>query len=164
MASLFSFPNPVNEKAARTVAVGVVTLGVIYVATVWTPLLFVVTYGFLARVASGPRFSPLGQLATKAIAPRLGPERLTPGPPKRFAQAIGFVFSATALGLDLGGLANPARIVIAVLVVAASLEGFFGLCLGCKMFNLGIRAGIVPEHICVECADISRRYPELSAR
>ena len=164
MASVFSFPNPVNEKAARTVAVGVVLMGVVYIVTGWMPLLIVMTYGFLARVASGPRFSPLGQIATRVVAPRLGAEHLTPGPPKRFAQSIGLLFSATALGLDLGGLHLPSRLVIAGLVVAASLEGFAGYCLGCKMFTIGMKVGIVPEHVCVECADITNRYPQLNAK
>jgi len=162
MRKIFAFPNPVNEKAARCVAIGVVTMGVVFITTVWIPLLAVLAYGFLARVCAGPRFSPLGQLATRAVAPRLGEARLVPGPPKRFAQLVGLVFSATALGLALGGFHGPARIVIVALVVAASLEGFLGYCLGCKIFSLGIRIGIVPERICLECADISRRHPDLT--
>ena len=162
MARVFSFPNPVNEKAARCVAIGVVALGVIYLVTSWTPLLFILAFGFLARVAAGPRFSPLGQLATRVIAPRLGEARLVPGPPKRFAQTIGLLVSGVGLGLALGNLHGAARISIAVLVVAASLEGFFGYCLGCKLFNLGIRTGMVPEQSCRECSDISRRHADLN--
>jgi len=45
-------------------------------------------YGFWARVLTGPTLSPLGQLATRVVAPRLPVEpKLVPGPPKRFAQA-----------------------------------------------------------------------------
>ena len=46
-------------------------------------------YGFIARVLSGPRLSPLARLATAVVAPRLGAPKPVPGPPKRFAQAIG---------------------------------------------------------------------------
>ena len=67
---LFEFPDPVNEYAARTVAGGVLIMTVLYLATQWSPILVVLAYGFVARVASGPRFSPLGQLANRVIALR----------------------------------------------------------------------------------------------
>src|SRR6478609_6912982 len=94
---LVSFPNPVNEYAARSVAAMVVVLclATLLFRTPW--LLWPLALGFVARVASGPRFSLFGQLATKVIAPRLGPARLVPGPPKRFAQAIGATLSILAL-------------------------------------------------------------------
>ena len=163
MRALFSFPNPVNEKAARTVATGVVVMAIAFLLTGWTWLLVVLVYGFAARVATGPTLSPLGQLATRVIAPRLGTPRLTPGPPKRFAQAVGLVFSTTALILALSVSTDAARIVIALLLVAASLEAFAGLCLGCKVFGVLMRVGVIPESICEECADLSRRHPELSS-
>jgi hypothetical protein len=162
MKRLFSFPNPVNELAARTVATGVVVLAVAFLLSGWTWLLVVLTYGFLARVLTGPTLSPLGQLATRVVAPRLGEPRLTPGPPKRFAQGIGLAFSAGALALDLSVGVTAARIAIALLVVAASLEAFAGLCLGCKIFGLLMRLGAIPESVCAECADVSLRHPDLA--
>ncbi|MGH9271283.1 MAG: DUF4395 family protein, partial [Ilumatobacteraceae bacterium] len=53
--------------------------------------------GFLARVLAGPTLSPLGQLATRVVAPRLGRPRLVPGPPKRFAQSIGLALTTAAV-------------------------------------------------------------------
>ena len=44
-----------------------------------------------------------------------------------------------------------------LLVVAATLESVFAICIGCQAFALLMRAGVVPETVCVECADISRR-------
>jgi hypothetical protein len=164
MKKFFSFPNPVNDLAARTVATGVVALSIAYLVTGWTWVLLVLTYGFWARVLTGPTMSPLGQLATRVIAPRLGDARLTAGPPKRFAQGVGVVFSSTALVLALTAGVVPARIVIALLLVAASLEAFLGLCLGCKAFAVLMRIGIIPESICLECADLSRRHPQLASR
>ena len=110
MKRFFSFPNPVNDYAARTVATGVVLLSVLFLVTGWTWLLIVLVAGFLARVASGPRFSPLGLLATKVVAPRFEHPSFSPGPPKRFAQAIGLVFSTTALVLALTVSTDAARI------------------------------------------------------
>ena len=85
-------------------------------------------YGFWARVLTGPTLSPLGQLATRVIAPRLSADpRLVAGPPKRFAQAMGVAFSSTALVLWYGfGLGTAASVVVALLAVAALLESAFG--------------------------------------
>src|SRR5277367_5618155 len=96
--TLFSFPNPVNEVAARVVAGGVMVLAAVTVAADLPWLLIPLTLGFWARVLTGPTLSPLGQLATRVIAPMLSSQpKLTPGPPKRFAQAIGTLFTTTAL-------------------------------------------------------------------
>src|SRR6201994_5191529 len=101
MNRLFSFPNPVNEKAARVVA-GVVLITVLVIlltGAYW--LLIPLTYGFWARVLTGPTLSPLGWAAQNVIAPRLGARRPVPGPPKRFAQLMGAIMSSAALVLAL---------------------------------------------------------------
>ncbi len=166
---LFQFPDPVNEYAARTVAAGVLAMSVAYLITRWSPILVVLAYGFLARVASGPRFSPLGQLATRVVAPRLpwGPKP-TPGPPKRFAQAIGAAFTVSAVILRFGfGAVGASMVLAGFMVLAAGLESGFGYCLGCKVFALLMKAGVIPETVCEACADITKRRPaieQLTAR
>ena len=161
---MFTFPNPVNEYAARTVAAGVLVMAVATIAFQQPWILIPLTYGFWARVLAGPRFSPLGQLATRVIAPRLpwGP-RPVAGPPKRFAQALGVVFSTTALILWFGfGLATATWVVVGLLACAATLESVFGICIGCIVFGYLMRAGVVPEEVCAACSDISLRHPQLS--
>jgi hypothetical protein len=159
VAGLFSFPNPVNETSARVVAAGVVGMSATAVLADQPWLMVPLAYGFAARVATGPKLSPLGRLATEVIEPRLpGKRKFSPGPPKRFAQAIGLAFSLTALLLHYRfGRRRAARAVLTGLVGAASLEAFLGLCLGCKLFALGMRAGVVPERVCEECRDIWSR-------
>ena len=71
MRRLFSFPNPVNEAAARTVAAGVAVLTSCTLALQSTILLWLLCAGFWARVLTGPTLSPLGQLVTRVITPRL---------------------------------------------------------------------------------------------
>ena len=133
-------------------------MGLTFVITGWRWILIPLAYGFLARVAAGPRFSPLAQLVTKVLTPRLDRRNsLVPGAPKRFAQAIGAVFTLTASILVLTGNTGIARIVIVGLVGAASLEAFVGFCCGCWMFAQLMRAGIVPESVCAECNDLSLR-------
>lgn len=158
MRRYLRFPNPVNEYAARTVAAGVVVQTVLFVATGWRWLLVPLAFGFVARVLSGPTFSPLGRLATQVIVPRLRVEpRLVPGPPKRFAQALGLVFSVSALVAAVLGETVVAVVLIVGLLAAASLEAFAGYCLGCVVFGRLMRWGLVPADVCVECNDISAR-------
>ena len=84
-SGFFSFPNPVNDVAARTVATGVVVMGLLVAGLGWGWVLVPLTYGFVARVLAGPRISPLGQIAVRVVAPRLPQyEKLVPGP----AQAV----------------------------------------------------------------------------
>ena len=161
---MFSFPNPVNDNAARTVATGVVLMCLATIVLDQPWILIPLAYGFWARVLTGPTLSPLGQLATRVVAPRLPVEpKLVPGPPKRFAQAIGVVFSTTALVLWYGfGEHTASYVVVALLACPAFLEAAFGLCLGCKAFALLMRAGVIPESVCLECSDLSLRFPGLS--
>jgi hypothetical protein len=159
MKNFFSFPNPVNDAAARTVAIGVVTMSVVALATNWSWLLSPLTYGFVARVAAGPKISPLGQFAVRVAAPRLTKfQKSVPGPPKRFAQSMGLAFSGAATIVWLTAGWGDARWILIPLIAAASLEGFLGYCLGCTVFGWLMRKGVIPERICVECADLSKRY------
>ena len=43
---------------------------------------------------------------------------------------------------------------LVLLVAAAALESIFAFCLGCQVFSLLMRVGIVPDDICVECANL----------
>ena len=156
MGSLFSFPNPVNETSARLVAGCVAVLAVLAIAFQQGWLIPVLAYGFVARALTGPRLSPLGLLATRVVTPRLDVRhRYSPGPAKRFAQTIGAVFTVSATLLYFGaGQHTAAYALVAVLAAFASLEGAFGLCVGCKAFYLGMRLGLVPPQVCEECARI----------
>src|SRR5947209_436745 len=125
---LFSFPNPVNEKAARVVAGALLVTVVVILATGFHWLLVPLAYGFWARVLTGPKLSPVGWLAQNVIAPRLGPRRPVPGPPKRFAQGMGAAMSSAALIAWLAGSITVADVILALFAVAARLEALFGCC------------------------------------
>ncbi|MCB0955061.1 MAG: DUF4395 domain-containing protein, partial [Ilumatobacter sp.] len=138
----FDFPNPVNETSARLVASGAVAQGVAFLAVRQWWVLVPLAYGFLARVLSGPRFSPLGQFVTRVVTPRLRVEhRFVPGPPKRFAQGVGLAFSGGALLAWALGAPVVSYVLVAGLVVAASLEAVLAFCLGCVVFNRLMRIG-----------------------
>jgi hypothetical protein len=162
--ALFSFPDPVNEVSARLVAAGVVVMCVVTIAfdLEWATVL--IAYGFVARVLTGPTLSPLGQLVTRVVTPSLGlTERPVPSPPKRFAQGMGVAFSVTALVLAGLGDWTAAEIILALLASAALLESAFGLCIGCKVFAVLMRAGVVPEQVCERCNNIWAAPPGAAA-
>lgn len=152
---LFSFPDPVNEVSARLVATGVVALATSAIVFDVRWLTVLLAYGFVARVLTGPTLSPLGQLVTRVLTPRLPFQaKYVPGPPKRFAQGIGATFTITASVLTYGfGNWAAAQVVLGLLVAAASLEAFAGVCLGCRAFALLMRAGVIPDDVCERCND-----------
>jgi hypothetical protein len=158
--SLFTFPNPVNEVSARLVAGGVVIMAVLTIALDLKWATVVIAYGFVARVLTGPSLSPLGQLVTRVITPRTGlAERQVAGPPKRFAQGMGVAFSLTAVVLTALGYWGAAQGVLGLLAAAAFLESALGLCLGCKVFAVLMRVGMVPEEVCERCNNIWAKAP-----
>ena len=151
---IFRFPDPVNETSARLVAAGVVVLAVLFLVFRDGLLLLPLVYGFAARVASGPTLSPLGQLATRVGTPWIertfGVEsRLVPGPPKRFAQLIGLTVTGGALAGWAAGAPLVTYVLLSVLLVAATLEAGFAICLGCIAYSA--------IWGCAGCDDISDR-------
>jgi hypothetical protein len=157
--SVFSFPNPVNETSARLVATGVVVQAVLLLVFREWWLLVPLTFGFAARVATGPTLSPLGQFVTRIATPllervlqRRNPtfrSRQMPGPPKRFAQSIGLAFTGAASIAWFLGAPSLALGLVAMLAVAATLEAVFAVCLGCIAYSA--------IWGCADCDDISER-------
>ncbi len=165
LRSLLSFPNPVNETSARLVAAGVVAQAVVFLVLREWWVLVPLTYGFLARVATGPSLSPLGQFVTRVATPAVEGRlhgrnpgfrsRHVPGPPKRFAQAIGLGFTAAASTAWALGAPGVAVALIALLAVAATLEAAFAICLGCIAYSA--------IWGCADCDDISDRLRQALA-
>jgi hypothetical protein len=152
---LFTFPNPVNETSARLVAGGVVLQSIAFLVIREWWVLVPLVFGFLARVLTGPKLSPLGQFVTRVVTPRLRVQhRFVPGPPKRFAQGVGLVFSGGALVAWLADASVVSYALIGGLIGAATLESVFAVCLGCIAFNQLMRWGLIPESVCAECAEI----------
>jgi hypothetical protein len=158
---LLSFPDPVNEVSARLVAGGVVLMAIALLVTGWHWIVLVLAYGFVARVLTGPTLSPLGQLVTRVVTPALDvPPKYVPGPPKRFAQGIGAAMTVAAAVLIYGfDELGVAEVLTGALIVAATLESVFALCLGCKIFNVLMRLGVIPDSVCERCNDIWANRP-----
>jgi hypothetical protein len=163
--ALISFPNPVNEVAARTVAAGVVvlSLGTLLLSLADERFLWlsvVIALGFVARVLTGPKLSLLGQLATKVVAPRIGHEKLVPGPPKRFAQAIGALVTTATVILVASGFVLGPQVLLGLMVVFATLESAFAVCVGCLIFGELMKRGVIPADVCEACNNVQARLPQ----
>lgn len=156
---MFTYPQTINEKASRVIG-GVVAVTLLIALLTRAHWLAVpIAYGYCARVLAGPKLSPLGRLATDVIAPRLGAPKPVSAPPKRFAQGMGAAFATAGVVAWLLGAPTVADVLLAMLMVAATLESVFAFCLGCKVFGLLMWAGFVPDEVCAECADIWSRVP-----
>ncbi|QNE33843.1 DUF4395 domain-containing protein [Leifsonia shinshuensis] len=107
-------------------------------------LLLVIAALFAWGAFAGVRRHPYGLLYRVAIRPHLAPptELEDPAPPT-FAQLVGLV--VTGLGLLLFALGVPVALPIAAALafVAAFLNAAFGYCLGCQIYLLLVRAGVI---------------------
>ena len=160
ITNFFSFPELINEVAARLVAIGVLALSsvVLYLLidnnNYVLIFLSILIYGFLARVSSGAKISPLALFVTKLIVPRLNfKEKLVPGPPKRFAQGIGLIFSLFTAITFVVNLNSISILLISILILFAALEAFIGFCAGCKVFKLLMNIGLIPNNVCEKCSN-----------
>jgi hypothetical protein len=92
---------------------------------------------FAAGAFLGLPRSPYGLAFRFLIRPRLGPPaELEAAEPPRFAQAVGLVISLIGI-IGYGSGVTPLGMAAAAAgLVAAVLNGVFGLCLGCEMYLL----------------------------
>ena len=92
---------------------------------------------FAAGSLLGMRRSPYGLLYRWLIRPRLGPpQELEPDAPPRFAQGIGLLISVIGVIGYGTGVTALGMAAAAAGLIAAFLNGVFGLCLGCEMYLL----------------------------
>lgn len=93
---------------------------------------------------AGIRRHPYGALFRRFVRPRLAaPTDLEDPVPPTFAQGVGFVITGIGVILGLAGLAWAVPLFAALAFVAAFLNSVFGYCLGCQIYLLGVRAGVL---------------------
>lgn len=106
-------------------------------------LLLVVAVLFLWAVA-WPRTAPWGALYRRLVQPRLAPpDELEDPRPPRFAQGVGLFVSVVGLVLQLAGVPWGVPVAAAAAFVAAFLNAAFAFCLGCQLYLLLQRVGLV---------------------
>jgi hypothetical protein len=107
-------------------------------------VLLVISLLFAWGAFAGIQRHPYGALFRRVVRPRLAPptEREDPAPPT-FAQGVGFVITALGLLLALFGVPYAVVIAAGLAFVAAFLNSVFGYCLGCQIYLLLVRAGVI---------------------
>jgi len=87
---------------------------------------------------------PYGLIFKALVRPRLGaPDFMEATAPPTFAQLIGFLVSLTGVVLHILGVPWGLVGAASVAFVAAFLNAVFGLCLGCEMYALLVRAKLI---------------------
>jgi hypothetical protein len=110
-------------------------------ATQSLPLITFQLAVFLIGATKGPQFTPYALLFKSLIKPRLKGEFVPEDVrPPQFAQAIGFLFAATAVAGFLSGLTALFTIATGFALAAAFLNAVFNYCLGCEVYLLLLRA------------------------
>jgi len=166
MSAESRFPRVVDDVTVRLIASVVLVLAMVAFALHQWWIYPVLALDFILRTSLGPGASPVARGVQRFVRPRVRAlRRPTSGPPKRFAAGIGAVLTSVAAVLWAAGLADAAVVTIGlIMVIFPALEAIVGLCVGCKVFGVLMRLGVVPEEICLECADLSlRRTPAVDS-
>ncbi|GAB3169430.1 DUF4395 domain-containing protein [Myceligenerans halotolerans] len=107
-------------------------------------LLAVIALGFLLGALRGAEGTWQGWVFRTFVRPRLTPpEELEDRRPPRFAQLVGLIVTGVGVVLGLFGVLAAVPIAAAVAFVAAGLNAVFGLCLGCEMYLILRRWGVI---------------------
>jgi hypothetical protein len=165
------FPAVVDDITVRLTAAVVLVIAVIALVTQQWWLYAVLAVDFSLRASLGPRVSPIARLVQRWIRPAVAaPSRPTACPPKRFAAAIGASLTVAAtvfwvISLATGWTQALVGVVVigAIMVIFPALESILGICVGCILFSGLMRLGVIPEEVCLECADITKRRAGLVA-
>jgi hypothetical protein len=147
-----------NERAVRAGAGILFFLAIVAYMNAWLTgnfqptRVFVVAFliDFTVRIFVNPRYAPsliVGQWMVRQQEPEW-----TGAPQKRFAWAIGFVLALTMLYLVvLNNVIGPINLVVcAACLILLFFETAFGICIGCKIYNLfnQEKAQLCPGSVC----------------
>jgi len=122
----------------------VVALGLLGLTQAATILLAAQAVVFLVAAIVGAARHPYGFVFKQFIRPRLKPpvELEDPAPPT-FSQGVGFVVVALGIVLQLLGVPYAVVVAAAAAFVVAFLNSVFGYCVGCQIYLLLARAGVI---------------------
>jgi hypothetical protein len=134
----------VTAGVTGIVVLVVVALGLVGLTTAATVLLVVQAVVFLIAAIVGAARHPYGFVFKRLIRPRLAaPVELEDPAPPTFSQGVGFVVVALGIVLQLIGVPYAVVVAAAAAFVVAFLNSVFGYCVGCQIYLLLARIGVI---------------------
>jgi hypothetical protein len=123
-----------NERAVRLVSgmVVLISLAVLITGSAWLALYMSFDFFCRAFTAFRPPLSRLGNMLANALNQE---PKWIYAPPKKFAAALGFVFSLGIFFSFIAGFVLAGNIIAVVLISCAILESVFGICAGCYVYD-----------------------------
>jgi len=126
--------DPRGPRFGALITTGVLVI-VLITSSAWLLAAQAVVFGVGA--VFGLRYAPYGVIFRALIRPRLGPpEELEDEAPPRFAQGVGLLMAVIGVVGYATGLTPLGIVASALALIAAFLNGAFGLCLGCELYLL----------------------------
>jgi hypothetical protein len=126
--------DPRGSRFGALITTGVLVI-VLITSSAW--LLAAQAVVFAIGAVFGLRYSPYGMIFRALIRPRLGPPKeLEDEAPPRFAQGVGLLMAVIGVIGYATGLTPLGIVASALALMAAFLNGAFGLCLGCELYLL----------------------------
>jgi hypothetical protein len=126
--------DPRGSRFGALITTGVLVI-VLITSSAW--LLAAQAVVFAIGAVFGLRYSPYGMIFRALIRPRLGPPKeLEDEAPPRFAQGVGLLMAVIGVIGYATGLTPLGIVASALALIAAFLNGAFGLCLGCELYLL----------------------------
>ena len=126
--------DPRGSRFGALVTTGVLVV-VLITSSAW--LLAAQAVVFAIGAVFGLRYAPYGLVFRALIRPRLGPpQELEDEAPPRFAQGVGLLMAVIGVIGYATGLTPLGIVASALALIAAFLNGAFGLCLGCELYLL----------------------------
>lgn len=129
------YPTQVNQAMVRSNALLTIVITATAAVTGLWSIMALLAADFVVRGFFNPRLSPLSMLSSTLVSVLPFTHKSIYFPPKQFAARVGMVFAAVSALLLYGELAGTALLVMGTLIVFASLECFFNICMGCIVYN-----------------------------
>lgn len=134
----------VTAGISGIVVLVVVTLGLVGLTTAATILLAAQAVVFLVAAIVGAARHPYGFVFKRLIRPRLAaPVELEDPAPPTFSQGVGFVVVVLGIVLQLVGVPYAVVVAAAAAFIVAFLNSVFGYCVGCQIYLLLARIGVI---------------------
>ncbi|WP_291271001.1 DUF4395 domain-containing protein [Geothrix sp.] len=123
-----------GDETAGRIAAGL-SLGLLALAAAgsWVWMILALAVDFALRATGRFAWSPVARLAGFLRRRAHLPARMINAGPKRFAAALGFLFSLGTGLAWLVGLRSLGHALAAILGLCAALEAFLGVCLACQI-------------------------------